>query len=86
MTTRTTQRLVAFRHPFALPTIDGRVAAGVYLIETDEELLDVISQLAWRRVSTVIHVHVNGITQVVAIDPAELDALLVRDEQATVDD
>jgi hypothetical protein len=78
MTIRTTQRLVAFRHPFALAAIDARVAAGVYLIETDEELLDTISQLAWRRVSTKIHVQSNGITQVVAIDPAELDALLAR--------
>jgi hypothetical protein len=83
MTIRTSQRLVTFRHPFALSGIDGRVAAGVYLIETDEEPLDANSGLGWRRVATAIHIHPNGITQVVATSPAELDELLLRDERAS---
>jgi hypothetical protein len=83
MMTRTTQRTVTFRHPFALGVIDGLVAAGDYLTETDEEMVDVASRLAWRRIATTIHIKTNGTTQVISISPAELDELLVRDQRAS---
>jgi hypothetical protein len=84
MTIRTTQRLVTFKHPFALRDIDGIVEPGVYLTETDEELVDVRSRLAWRRVATTIHIRANGVTQVVPISPLQLDELLLRDDRANV--
>jgi hypothetical protein len=82
MTVRTTQRFVTFRHPFALEMTNGPVPAGVYLTETDEELMEATSRLAWRRLGTTIHVRANGVTQVVPISPAQLDELLVRDQRA----
>jgi hypothetical protein len=78
--TRTTQRLVTFPRPFAVSGIDGMVPAGVYLTETDEEAVDVVSRLAWRRVSTSIHIAADGVTRVIPISPEELDELLLRDE------
>jgi hypothetical protein len=63
--------------------MEGPVAAGVYLIETDEDSVDAASRLAWRRVATTIHVQAGGATQVVATSPAELDALLLRDQGAS---
>jgi hypothetical protein len=80
MMTRTTQRLVAFRHPFALPEVEGLIPAGVYLTETDEELVDTLSRLAWRRVATTIQVRANGVTQVVPLGPLRLDEILLRDQ------
>ena len=82
MTTRTTQRFVTFKQPFALDVIEGLIPAGVYLIETDEESIDAASRLAWRKVATTIHVHANGAVQAVPITSAQLDALLSRDEPA----
>ncbi len=82
MTIRTTQRLVTFRRPFALQAIDGPVAAGDYLVETDEEMVDIPSRIAWRRVATTIHIKANGMTQAIAIQPAALDDLISRDERA----
>jgi hypothetical protein len=81
MTIRTTQRVVTFRHPFAVGGIDGPVAAGAYLTETDEELIDAPSRLAWRRVGTMIHIETNGTVQVVSMTPLQLDELLLRDER-----
>jgi hypothetical protein len=84
MTIRTTQRVVTFRHAFAVTGIDGPVAAGAYLTETDEELIDAPSRLAWRRVASTIHIVANGTTQVVALTPLQLDELVLRDERLSV--
>jgi len=83
MATRTTQRFVTFKHPFALEMVDGLIPAGVYLIETDEESIDAASRLAWRKVATTIHIRANGLVQVVPITSAQLDELLLRDEHRT---
>jgi hypothetical protein len=59
--------------------------AGTYTVETEQELLDTVTSLAYRRISTVMLLHApngNGrVTQVVTIDPAELDAALARDRR-----
>ena len=83
MTTRTTQRFVTFKHPFALEMVGGLIPAGVYLIETDEESIDSASRLAWRKVATTIHVRANGAVQVLPITSAQLDEVLLRDERGT---
>jgi hypothetical protein len=80
VTTRLTSRTVIFGRPFRLFETDGEQPPGVYIIETEEELLESVSFPAYRRVSTVIHCHApGGVTRFVEIDPAVLDAALARD-------
>ena len=76
MTIRTTRKTVTFTRPFALAGIDGVQPAGTYDVDTDEETIDDVSFLAWRRVATMIHLRKDGATQVHRIDPAELEKLL----------
>ncbi len=85
MTTRTTQTVVRFSAPFMLPGFDAAQPAGDYRVDQDEELLEVSSRLAWRRVGAFIHLPAIGIDghthQMAPIDPADLDAALEKDHQ-----
>lgn len=83
MTSRSSRRTVVFAHPFSLRG-PGDLRAGAYIVETDEESVDELSFLAFRRVATLLEVSRDGTTQVFAIDPVELDAALIRDVGATV--
>ncbi len=80
---RTTTKTVTFARPFVLAGYGDPLPAGNYVVETDEELLDGVSFVAYRRISTVLHLHARpsspGRRQVLPIDPAELDAALTRD-------
>jgi hypothetical protein len=82
MTTRTTDKSVKFIRPFAFGDADGSYPAGEYLVQTDEEIIEGPSFVAWRRVATKIHLRREGRTQVHAIEPAELDLLLSKDADA----
>jgi hypothetical protein len=85
MPMRTTSRAVTFRRPFFLSGFDAPQAAGTYTVETEEELLDGLSFLAYRRKSTTIYLHAQAghpmTSETVAIDPDELDAALARDAE-----
>lgn len=85
MTTRTTQTVARFSSPFLLPGFDAPQPAGDYRIDQDEELIEVFSRLAWRRVGTFIHlpaISATGSTQqMVPINPADLDAALEKNKQ-----
>jgi len=84
MTTRTTRRTVTFTKPFALVGIDGLQPPGVHEINTDEESIDGLSFLAWRRVATTISLHWLGTTQIYRIDPVDLEAALLHDAGLTL--
>jgi hypothetical protein len=88
MTIRTIKKTVTFRRPFVLGGFDELLPAGAYSVETDEELLEGISFPAYRRISTLIHLHAKpghpGLTQTLTIDPNELDAALQRDEARAI--
>jgi hypothetical protein len=73
---RTKTRTVSFTRPFALSGIDGLLPAGSYRVDTNEETIDSLSRLAWRRVATTIEVEANGETKILTISPAEMDELL----------
>ena len=77
MLERTTRKSVTFRHPFVIAGIDEKLAPGTYDVETCEELIEGLSFVAYRRVSTTIVVAVTGhgqsARQVVAIDPLDLE-------------
>jgi hypothetical protein len=85
MTTRTTQTIVRFTAPFMLPGFDAAQPVGDYRVDQDEELLDISSRLAWKRVGAFIHLPAIGIDgkthQIALIDPAVLDAALEKDHQ-----
>ncbi|HYD68841.1 hypothetical protein [Azospirillum sp.] len=79
MFARTNSKTVTFSHPFVLEGIDGVQPAGVYTVETDEELVEGLSFPVYRRVATVILLPMpGGGFQAATIDPQELE----RAEQA----
>jgi len=54
MIVRTTSKTVTFIHPFSLSGTIEMQAAGTYTVDTDEELLEPSSLLAYRRIATLI--------------------------------
>lgn len=86
MATRTTITTVTFKSPFVLGDFDEVQPAGAYRVETDEDLLEGISFPAYRRTLTMIHLHPSpghpGRTQMLDINPNDLDAALKRDQTA----
>ena len=85
MTVRTTSKTVTFRHPFNLTGTDEVQPAGIYTVETDEELLEPLSFPAYRRISTLMRPPVRTmgtvLTQIVETNPVELARALARDAQ-----
>jgi hypothetical protein len=77
MTTRTRRKLVTFAQPFLLRAIDALVPAGAYNVDTDEELIDGLSFLAYRRTATWIHLPSittkSGARQMILVQPSELE-------------
>jgi hypothetical protein len=85
MTCRTKQTVVHFSSAFRLPGFDEKQPPGEYRVDYDEEVIDGLSRLAWRRVGAFIHLPAIGMTgsaqQMVPIDPSDLDAALEQDRQ-----
>jgi hypothetical protein len=85
MTIRTTRKTVTFSRPFALSGVDNIQPSGTYTVDTDEELIEGLSFLAYRRVATLLHLPSTssrvGVTELVTINPSELEAALKRDIQ-----
>jgi hypothetical protein len=86
MEVRTTQSIVRFSSRFRLRGLDGQQPAGDYRIECDDEQIGGVSFIAYRRVATFIHLPAvsddTRATQMVPIDPAELEDALGRDRAA----
>jgi len=82
MTMRTTRSTVAFSHPFRLIGVDGIQPAGRYAVDTDEEMIDSLNLVAWRRTATLLYVPTRGGTQTYTVDAADLAAALTRDAEA----
>ncbi len=87
MTMRTNRKTVNFSFPFRVSGIDDVLPPGSYLVETDEELLEGLSYAAYRRLATVVHLPgqpgSSVIDQAVVIDPAELEAAMMREIAAS---
>jgi len=79
MESRTTSKLVTFRKPFALSSLDSPEPAGTYTIHTEEEMLDTQSFVGWRQIHCAIVLHRAGAMEYVSVDPQELREALVRD-------
>ena len=74
---RTTRESITFDHPFSLMAVDKVQPAGTYAVDIDEELIEGLSFLAYRRVATTIYLPLvqgnHGSVQAVRVDPRELD-------------
>lgn len=79
MTIRTSTRIVTFSRPFHLDEIEQELPAGPYSIETEEETLDGLSFIAWRRVATHIMVGRPNGSSLYLIDPLGLEHALEQD-------
>ena len=79
MTVRTSRKTVTFGRPFVLQGFARVLPAGDYVIDTQEERSDTSLTLAWRHVSTIMRVHVDGAVECPAVDPLELAEALLRD-------
>jgi hypothetical protein len=83
MKSRLQKSLVTFAHPFRLDSVELDLPAGGYTIETEEEALEGLTFLAYRRIATTLIVyaprHNPGPTRYYTIDPAELGAAQARD-------
>ncbi|WP_238179267.1 hypothetical protein [Methylobacterium dankookense] len=76
---RTTRKNLTFDRPFKLSAVDDMLPAGTYEVETDEEILEGLSFLAYRRVATTIYLpHYRGTlgsVRAIRVDPQELLAV-----------
>src|ERR1700730_17954459 len=89
MTVHTNRTTISFSQPFKLRDVDDIQPAGDYLLDTDEELIEGLSRLAYRRVAASLHlsstsrpqsgtelVSVNAPCTESAMRPESRDALL----------
>ena len=72
---------MTFKHPFSLKGVDGMLPAGDYRVLTDEELIDGLSFLAYRRVATMIFPLAvrSDLSGMFTIDPQDLAAAQEQD-------
>lgn len=89
MTLRTKRETVTFAHSFTVPGVDGAYPAGAYAVQTDEEAVEGLSFVAYRRVATVIFLPMPhrgaGSFQAVPIDPHLIEAGRVKATPASND-
>jgi hypothetical protein len=83
---RTRRETVTFARPFRLRGVDEAQPAGAYTVETDEEPIEGLSFMAYRRVATVIFLPLArggaGSFQAVPVDPSVLEAAIAADKAA----
>jgi len=88
LTVRTDRTTISFAHPFSLRELDGVQPAGEYLVETDNEMIEGFSRLAYRRVATLLTIpriaESQSLSQRVSVDQTDLDAALMKDRQQTI--
>lgn len=86
---QSTQTSVTFRRPFTLGDDATVYPAGTYTLETTQEVIECLSMLALRRVSTMLEVvtYRDGFAarQLIDVAPNDLAAAQHRDGQAGAD-
>ncbi|KZD07857.1 hypothetical protein [Oceanibaculum pacificum] len=89
MAARSTETMVTFRRPFSLSTLDAPQPAGTYLLVIEEEDIDGLSFLAFRRTATLLQVPAQqtgptakprGGYQMYPVDAAEFEAARRADQ------
>jgi hypothetical protein len=76
---------ITFCHTFALKGLESAVPPGTYRIDIEEEQIDGLSFMAYRRLAPFMRVPVaggSGSSQDLLVDPKELEQALLRDSAA----
>jgi hypothetical protein len=89
LTIRTTRTTVSFINPFTLQDLEGVQPPGEYVVLSDDELIEGLSRLAYRRVATLFQTPAVSASkqrpaQSFAISQRELDAALMKDRHQTI--
>jgi hypothetical protein len=88
LTIRTTRTTVSFSNPFILDNLEGVQPAGEYVVLTDDELIEGLSRLAYRRVATLFQTPaISGPQRKIqsfSISQTDLDAALMKDQHRTI--
>jgi hypothetical protein len=82
MADRTTESTVTFRRMFSLTSLDGSQPPGIYRLVVDEEEIQGLSFLAFRRTATMLHlpaISTGSNHQVFLVDAEELASALEAD-------
>ncbi|MGO4335197.1 hypothetical protein AB4037_09800 [Labrys sp. KB_33_2] len=86
MNVRTTRSTVTFTKPFRLDGFNENQPPGDYRVDIDEELIEGVSFLAYRRIAALFHLPAlsepQTSIQVASITPATFDAMLEQDSTA----
>jgi len=84
MDQRTTRHTLTFSKPFTIEGVERQQPAGTYQVECDEEAIDGISFVAYRRVATRFRLAQDsarpGITEIVDVPAVEFAGLLALAE------
>jgi hypothetical protein len=88
LTIRTTRTTVSFSSPFTLLNLEGVQPPGEYVVLSDDELIEGLSRIAYRRLATLFQTPaISGPQQPIqsfSISQTELDAALMKDQQQTI--
>ena len=88
LTIRTTRTTVSFNSLFTIQNLVGLQPAGEYVVLFDDELIEGLSRIAYRRVATLFQTPAvsapQGRMQSVSISQADLDTALMKDRQTIV--
>ena len=88
LTIRTTRTTVSFTNPFVLRSLEGVQPAGEYVVLLDDEQIEGLSRIAYRRVATLFQTPATSASrpsiQSFPISRTELDAALMKDRHQTV--
>jgi hypothetical protein len=83
MANRSVETFLTFRRPFSVGKDISSQPAGAYKLVIEEELIEGLSFLAYRRVSTVLEIPAMGIgtavRQFIDVAPTDLDEALEKD-------
>jgi len=81
MALRTTRTSITFKAPFRLTALDEILPAGVYDIDTEEEIIEGNERTVYVRVATLLYVRTNNMVRAVTIDPKALQAAFDADDR-----
>jgi len=87
LTIRTTRTTVSFSHPFTLRNLDGVQPAGEYVALVDDEMIEGLSRIAYRRLVTLQTPAMSDSqrsTRSFSISQTDLDAALMKDRHQTI--
>ncbi|SDR87995.1 hypothetical protein [Bradyrhizobium canariense] len=88
MTIRTTRTTASFSSPFTLQDLEGVQPAGEYVVLIDDELIEGLSRVAYRRLVTLFQTPAISAsqrqTQSFSISQTNLDAALMKDRHQTI--